>query len=242
LDVSDFQSNPNTFQTQVIWTTVAASGRRFCYVKASEGNTGEQKGFQSHTDGLSAAGLLPGAYHFCHPDSGLGDAVAEAKLFRLAAGPQPRGSTLPPMADIEVKPVMSAQAAAQWLLDFNAECCQLFARDDCGFYTSPSWWIQNLQSYGKAPTFVSKPLWQAQYWLPSPRLSPLAIAPPPWQEWAFWQYGGGASLKAGGNAATCPGAPGYSDLSVFRGSYADLLVFIGQSTPPPTLPAPPSAA
>ena len=228
LDVSGFQADPSTHKSLVDWFRVAASGRKFSYIKASEGNTGHDRSFQSHSDGAGAAGVIRGAYHFGHPDSGLGDAVAEAKLFKQCAGDQPYGSTLPPAFDFEQKPVMDAQKAAQWIANFLAECDQQFQRSDCLVYTSPSFWTGTLQVYGNDPRFGSRPLWLAEYYLPAPRVTPLALAPLPWREWAVWQYGGGAK-KPYGNEATCPGVPGWADLNVFRGTSDDLQRFIGAS-------------
>lgn len=239
IDVSGFQADPHTHASMVDWAAVRAAGRFFSLIKASEGNTGRDLAYPSHNEGAGHQGLYTGAYHFGHPDAGLGDPVAEARLFRQAAGEQPLGYTLPPMLDIEVKPVLNAKAAAQWIRDFLAECDQQFQRGDCGIYTNPSFWYW-LGEFGQDDRFALRPFWQSQYWLPL-RKSPLPNAPKPWKKWDIWQYGGGAATNAGGNAATCPGVIGYADLNLFAGSTDDFLRYIGSAPMTPLPPTQPEA-
>ncbi len=233
-DVSGFQADQDTHHSLVDWKLVCDSGRTFSYIKASEGNTGVDKSYPSHAEGAGHQGLWTGAYHFGHPDAGLGDPVAEARAFRAAAGEQPLGSNLPPALDIEVRPPLNQKAAADWLLAFLAECDQQFQRPDTTVYTMPAFWLW-LGEYGLDPRFAERPLWHSQFWLPTARKNPLPTPIKPWTRWALWQYGGGASHKAGGNEATCPGIPGFADLSCFQGTQDEFVQFINgkkQISPP----------
>src|SRR5207248_10239672 len=70
VDVSNWQGNIN-------WNKVAADGKRFAFMKASEGRTYTDPTYAQNRQGALAAGVVIGAYHFALPDSSKGDAVAE---------------------------------------------------------------------------------------------------------------------------------------------------------------------
>ena len=74
------------WQGAIDWTMVAASGKRFAYIKASESTDFVDPAFLQNRAGARAAGLYVGAYHFAQPSATAGDAVAEADHFIDTAG------------------------------------------------------------------------------------------------------------------------------------------------------------
>jgi GH25 family lysozyme M1 (1,4-beta-N-acetylmuramidase) len=69
IDVSSYQGAQD-------WAALARGGLTFAFVKASEGEHTRADRYRMHMDGiLSVASLLPGAYHYAHPNQ---DAHAEA--------------------------------------------------------------------------------------------------------------------------------------------------------------------
>jgi hypothetical protein len=87
------------WQGPIDWPAVAASGREFAFMKASESTTYVDPTYPTNDAGARAAGLVVGAYHFARPDLTPGDAVAEADHFanqlHLVSG------DLPPVLDLE---------------------------------------------------------------------------------------------------------------------------------------------
>src|SRR5215472_886920 len=59
-DVSSYQPN-------VDWSAVAASGCRFAFAKATEGVGYVNPYFAQDWTGIAAAGMVRGAYHFARP-------------------------------------------------------------------------------------------------------------------------------------------------------------------------------
>ena len=83
-------------QEEIDWTQVAADGYGFAYIKATEGAGFADSRFQENWDGATAAGLVPGAYHYFTLCSSGADQAADF----LAAAP-PDDSALPPALDLE---------------------------------------------------------------------------------------------------------------------------------------------
>ncbi|MEO8572304.1 MAG: glycoside hydrolase family 25 protein, partial [Chloroflexota bacterium] len=71
LDVSHWQGPIN-------WPLVAAAGKKFVYMKASEDTVYVDPTYATNRVQAHSAGLYVGAYHFAAPTTTLGDAVAEA--------------------------------------------------------------------------------------------------------------------------------------------------------------------
>ena len=96
LDVSSWQGN-------VDWSSVAANGGRFAYVKATEGTTYTNPYFTQQYGGSFEAGLVRGAYHFALPDHSSG--TAQADWFASHGGAwSADNQTLPGALDIEYNP------------------------------------------------------------------------------------------------------------------------------------------
>lgn len=65
IDVSAYQSPQD-------WAARKAEGVVFAFAKASEGQHTRDPKFATHITGIKAAGLVPGAYHFSHPNQDVG--------------------------------------------------------------------------------------------------------------------------------------------------------------------------
>ena len=210
IDVSNYQPNVN-------WSSVAAAGADFAYVKATEGNGYLSPSFSDQYSGAKAAGLYTGAYDFGRPDQRGG--ASEADFFLDHAGYTHDGRTLPPMLDIEwpyknssgsyVAPYpcygLSASAMVSWIHAFVDEVRARTGQHTM-IYSATSWWNQCTGSNG---SFGGEPLFIANY---TGTYQPL---PPGWSQWTLWQYADGGSL------------PG--DQDVFNGSLGDLAALAGGS-------------
>jgi GH25 family lysozyme M1 (1,4-beta-N-acetylmuramidase) len=88
-----------SYQGQPHFPSVAAAGKAFCYVKASEGNGTSYPTLDGQWAGANAAGLVTGLYHFCLPSL-----TPEANADALAAQVNRLGAVvghLPPALDLE---------------------------------------------------------------------------------------------------------------------------------------------
>lgn len=78
IDVSNHQAAQD-------WKSIARGGVTFAFIKASEGTHTHDARYRAHMDGiLSVPSLLPGAYHYAHPNQ---DAHAEADNYTGVVGP-----------------------------------------------------------------------------------------------------------------------------------------------------------
>lgn len=179
------------WQGEIDWAQVAGAGKKFAFIKASEGKNTDSK-FFSNWQGAKKAGILRGAY--CFFSSGVSpDAQADyfSNLIKGDAG------ELPPVLDVETDSanmVNSAYTAA--LLN----CLQAIERATGKkpiIYTSAGAW----EKYTDLPKWASEyPLWVAHY---TTRAAPI-IPPGWWSNYYIWQYS---------NQGAVPGIKGNVDLN-----------------------------
>jgi lysozyme len=84
-------------QGTIDWAAVASAGYRFAWIKASEGGDSRDSRFAESWEGASAAGVVPGGYHFytfCRTPE------EQAANF-LGALEGRDGTALPPVVDVE---------------------------------------------------------------------------------------------------------------------------------------------
>lgn len=193
------------FQGVIDWPRVAASGKRFAYVKAADGTGMADPMFETNVTGAQANGLLVGAYDFFRP---AGDPAAEADLFERTCGSVKLD--LPPVVDVEE--AMSAGKDAWLTLPLPNRLSALAfwiqnIKDRHGvdplIYTSHSFWQRVM---GASNAFAKLGLWVASY-QPSP------VLPSAWPAWTFHQYSGNGA---------CDGVTGQCDLDLFNGDEAAL--------------------
>ncbi|MGA5823633.1 lysozyme [Kitasatospora sp. NPDC094028] len=177
MDVASYQGN-------VDWSTAAANGAQFAYVKATEGTGYTNPYFAQQYNGSYNAGMIRGAYHFALPNSSSG--ATQANYFvSHGGGWSADGQTLPPALDIEYNPYgatcygLSQWGMVNWIRDFSNTVHNLTGRYPT-IYTTTNWWSQctgNDGSFGS-----TNPLWIARY------SSSPGTLPNGWGYQTFWQY------------------------------------------------------
>ncbi|MFI0901297.1 lysozyme [Streptomyces sp. NPDC020983] len=177
LDVSSYQGNVN-------WSSVAANGARFAYVKATESTSYTNPYFTQQYNGSYNAGLIRGSYHFATPNTSSG--AAQADYFVAHGGGWSKdGKTLPGMLDIEWNPYgascygLSASSMVSWILSFSNEYHAKTSRWPV-IYTATSWWSQCTGNRGDFSS--TNPLALANY-----NGSP-GTMPYNWPYQTIWQY------------------------------------------------------
>src|SRR5436309_222544 len=83
VDISHHQAE----RAPVNWAKVRASGQRFVFVKATEGQTYTDPTFHASYAGIRAAGMYRGAYHFASPNTTSSAAVRPRSRRWPTAGP-----------------------------------------------------------------------------------------------------------------------------------------------------------
>jgi len=203
LDVSHFQKT-------VDWPRVAAAGKVFSFLKASEGALTPDAFFDDHRKQATANKIAVGAYHLFHPGRPVADQV---KLFVGKVKVLEPGE-LPPVLDLEVPD--------EWKSIAKPDRVTLVV----------AWLTQVEQALGVPPIIYGGPqfiesilgadrrlatyrLWLADYALQ-------AQVPDPWSNWTFWQFTDKGAVD---------GVTGKVDLDTFNGSRDDLNKLLVQAAP-----------
>jgi GH25 family lysozyme M1 (1,4-beta-N-acetylmuramidase) len=217
------------------WASVASSGYRFAFGKATEGTKYVDASYAANRNGSEAAGLAFGAYHFARPAGGsLGgvtaSAVAQADHFLAVAAPQP--GELPPVLDLETTGNLSKTRLLAWTLAWLEE---VYARTgvDPFVYTSPLFWSKSVGN-STAAAMIGTRLWIAHWTTGSKPQVPAQN----WNGsgWTFWQWSNCVSVKGIKHCADADRMNGTNPVSVTINPYptgAPLL-----STPPTIVGAP----
>ncbi|MDN4614892.1 cell wall-binding repeat-containing protein [Leifsonia sp. F6_8S_P_1B] len=181
IDVSYWQGN-------VDWAKVAAGGKKFAYVKATEDIDTPNSLYNSQWSGARSAGLLTGAYHFATPNTSSG--TAQASYFLSNGGSWTAdGRTLPPMLDIEANPYknglnecwgMTPANLVRWVKDFTFTVENKIGRTPV-IYTNTGWWSRCTSNNGDMANY---PLTVANW---TTAKTPGAL-PATWPGYTFWQY------------------------------------------------------
>lgn len=159
IDVSSYQDN-------IDWSKVYASGVRRAYIKITEGLTVTDQAASRNLKNAREAGLQVGVYHYAHPSN---STLAEAARFlRISSGALHAGD-LPPALDLEVTEGHSWEYVNDWKAQwFAAVDHQIGCR--AVFYSYYYFWKQMV-------LYPDRPVWGA--WLGA---SPAPTA------WTFQQY------------------------------------------------------
>jgi len=165
------------------WQQVAAAGKSFAYLKATEGSQYVDSAYSTYRSAARAAGLRVGAYHYAQPGSDPGGAAVQADHFVDVAAFQ--GGDLLPILDIELTNGLSTSALQAWAAEFLD---RVYTRTGIrpGVYASPNFWKERL---GDTPAIAQSGysmLWIA-HWTTAPAPSVPAAN---WggNGWAIWQY------------------------------------------------------
>ena len=173
-----------SYQGHLDWPDWYRAGKRFAYVKATEGTSYRNPYFSSQYTGSYKAGLIRGAYHFANPSGASG--AAQARYFvKYGGGWSKDGKTLPGVLDIEYNPYgadcygVSKTQMVSWISDFLRTYKSLTGRDAV-IYTTTDWWTK---CTGNTTKFrYTNPLFVARY------ASTVGTLPGGWPYYTFWQY------------------------------------------------------
>ncbi|HEY4189147.1 MAG TPA: glycoside hydrolase family 25 protein [Candidatus Limnocylindrales bacterium] len=176
IDVSHYQGT-------IDWARVAAAGKRFAFMKASDSTDYVDPTYVTNRAQAKLQGLKVGAYHFARPDATPGDAIAEADHFIAAAGWG--GGDLVPVLDLETTGGLNVANLQAWVSAFLG---RIYDRTGVKamIYTSPSFWTNKM---GDTQAFAAagyKSLWIA-HWTTNPSAT---VPASNWagNGWTFWQY------------------------------------------------------
>lgn len=117
IDVSHYQGTIN-------WSSVAAGGVQFAYMKTTDGTTYTDPTFAANYNGSYNAGIIRGAYHCARPNASSGAAQANFFLAHGGRG-SADGKTLPGLLDLENVAGqnecynLSAAQMSAWIADFS---------------------------------------------------------------------------------------------------------------------------
>ena len=189
------------WQDTIDWEKVAGTGKRFVFLKTTDGHDYLDPTFATNRAGALANGLVVGAYHFARPDPSQGDAVEEARWFVSNAEPKP--GNLLPVLDLETSKGLDQQGITLWARRWVAEVRRLTGIIPL-MYTSPYGWASRTGD-SRALARDGVPLWVAHWGVTSPLL-PAGD----WDGngWRVWQH------TSDGHVA---GIQGRVDLDVVRG-------------------------
>lgn len=196
IDVSGWQPNTN-------WPPVKASGREFAFVKATENTGYVNPYFKQDWDGIKAAGMLRGAYHYFHADT---DPIAQADHFLSTMGPL-EFNDLPPVLDLEETMGQSNATITSRALAFLDHLEKNTGKTPI-IYTGPYFFDTYVNNH---EAFTKYPLWVANYGVMCPSV------PGQWPTFTFWQYT---------STGPVPGVQGSNvDQNVFNGTLDQLIAF-----------------
>jgi lysozyme len=204
------------------WPKVRATGQRFVFIKATEGETYTDPTFENNWTGAKTSGLLRGAYCFFHPNQ---DGKKQADRFIGVVKALNDNGEFPMVLDLEVPdatPKEKIIAKAKIWLD---EVEQAFGRKPI-IYSGVSFLETNFSELGGAPPAWTKdyPFWLG--WFPSQYTSGMTpLMPRGWFTWNFWQYSESGSLN---------GINTKVNLDLFNGTLDELYKFAGVQTPDQT--------
>ncbi len=200
------------WQGTIDWTKVAAAGKRFAFMKASEDIDYIDPTYTTNRAKAKANGLYVGAYHFARPSNATGDAVAEADHFVDTA--MPVSGELLPVLDLEDDGALSVAALQTWVRDFLG---RLYVRTGlrAAIYVSPGFWSKYMGNTGWFAANGYTTLWIA-HWEPAAGVPTLPASNWGGLGWTFWQYTSGG---------TVPGISGRVDLDRYRsGDFTPVLI------------------
>ncbi|MFD1149337.1 lysozyme [Saccharothrix hoggarensis] len=175
----------SSHQGDVDWPYWWGQGKRFAYVKATEGTGYRNPNHAQQYNGSYGVGMVRGAYHFALPDRS--DGAAQAHYFvDHGGGWSADGRTLPGALDIEYNPYgdntcygLTPEAMVTWIRQFSETYHARTGRPPM-IYTSTSWW-DRCTGRG-ADLSGTNPLWVARY---ADSAGPL---PYRWTAHAIWQH------------------------------------------------------
>lgn len=200
-----FGPDVSSHQGAVDWTAVRAAGALYGFTKASGGCWYRNPTCAANWQGMAAAGLQRGAYHFAFETSGqpLPGPGPEVEADYFLSTVMPLGLARGDMLVLDIE--QGAGPLGGWALRWLRR-----VEEAVGFkpllYTGS--WFSDAHGFRDTPELAAYGLWQAAYQPMMP--SPCA----PWSSIAFWQFTDNASV---------PGVSGPCDGNRFNGAPEQLL-------------------
>jgi GH25 family lysozyme M1 (1,4-beta-N-acetylmuramidase) len=191
------------WQNTIDWSQVAAAGKSFAIIKASEDTDYVDPMYATNRAAANAVGIRTTGYHFARPDATANDAVAEADHFIATVNLVP--GDLVPALDLEVSGGLGTTALQNWVKAWLDEVTiRLGVRPM--IYTSPSFWKNYLGDTSMFADAGYSILWIAHW---TTNASP-TVPGNNWggHGWTFWQYS---------NQGSVPGITGRVDLDRYNG-------------------------
>jgi lysozyme len=197
------------------WPKVRATGQRYVFIKATEGDSYADPTFDDNWRGAKAAGLLRGAYHFFRSNV---DPKKQATKFIDYVKSMNDNGELPPVLDLETPDGQTKEKiisrAKTWLDLVEAA----FGKKPI-IYSGQFFLQDHFSELGGGPPSWAKdyPLWLAQY--PNTYVEgSQPFLPRGWFKWTFWQFSEKGVIN-GINAKV--------DLNLFNGTLEELYKFAG---------------
>ncbi len=199
IDVSHYQGTIN-------WNSVAAAGKEFAFVKATQGVDYVDSMFLTNVTGAHAAGLLTGTYHYATPyTGGAMDAAQEAADYAAAISPYLTDGYLRPVLDIESGYALGKSVLSNWINVFQSTMVTLTGYEPIIYCNS------NYASNYFDISIANYDLWIARWSTTEPTSSTCGV----WDDWSFWQYSDSGSVS---------GISGAVDLNYFKGDIGAFMV------------------
>ena len=197
------------------WPKVRATGQRYVFAKATEGDFYADPTFDDNWRGAKTAGLLRGAYHFFRSNV---DGKKQANKFIDYVKSMNDNGELPPVLDLETSDGQNNEKiisrAKTWL-----DMVEAALGKKPMIYSGQFFLQDHFSEAGGGPPLWTKdyPLWLAQY--PNqytPGMQP--FLPRGWFKWTFWQYSEKGRIN---------GIHASVDLNVFNGTLEELYKLSG---------------
>lgn len=194
IDVSHWQGT-------IDWRKVAGAGKRFAFLKATDGHSFLDPTFFENRAQARANGIAVGAYHFARPDPSKGDAAEEARWFVSKADPRP--GHLLPVLDLETSQGLDQQGVTLWARRWVAEVRRLTGVTAL-VYTSPYGWMSRTGD-SRALARDGAPLWIAHWGVGSPTLPAGGWDGRGWHVWQHTSHGHVAGIAGRVDLDVVPG-------------------------------------
>jgi GH25 family lysozyme M1 (1,4-beta-N-acetylmuramidase) len=206
------------YQGAIDWTQVAASGVRFAFAKATQGQSYTDPTYATNAAAAAAAGIVLGAYDFAQPDATPNGAILEADHFLAVAQPQP--GQLLPVLDLETTGGLTPAQLTAWTLAWLGEVASRTG-GRAMVYTSPNGWASRMADTTAIADAGYTVLWVAHWNVASP-----TVPANDWQGhgWTFWQYS---------DCGSVPGITGCVDSDWFNGLAFDAVTIQSPDQTPP---------
>lgn len=189
------------WQGEIAWGKVARVGKRFVFLKATDGHDFLDPTFFRNRTGARSNGLRVGAYHFARPDPSKGDALEEARWFVSRADPRP--GNLLPVLDLETSKGLDSKGVTLWARRWVAEVRRLTGVTPL-VYTSPYGWL-NRTGDSRALARDGAPLWIAHWGVSSPLLPAGGWDGNGWRVWQYTSHGKVAGISGRVDLDVVPG-------------------------------------